>query len=257
MECGDIYSYRMYLQPQMQLDSGKLSGVEALIRGIGENGALIYPEAFLPAMERSGQITKLDYFMMEQVCSQLKKWHDGWRTPVPIPVSLNLSRQTLENPDALRRMLDLCRKLSVCPAEIVVEITERGQPGTEKELVKTAKMWKRAGFTLSLDDYGTGLSNPQALLQIAFSELKIDQSLIAGINRTRKADVIVKAIVAMCSEIGGIRCVAEGIQEEAQIRFLREVGCGYGQGFYFYKPMPVKEFESLFLPQTVWQLISK
>lgn len=253
MEYGDIYGYRIYLQPQIQLDNGRLSGVEALIRGIGENGTLINPEAFLPAMERKGQIMKLDYFMMAQVCGLLKRWHNS-RSSI-VPVSINLSRQTIGNSDALGSMLDLCQKASVRPDEIVVEITERGE--ADMDIAEAASQWKKAGFALSLDDYGAGLSNTRTLLLIPFDELKIDQSLTVHINRDRKTDVIVKAVVEMCKEIGGIRCIAEGIERESQVRFLRELGCGYGQGFYFYRPMPVYKFEALFLPRNVRQPTSK
>lgn len=245
MEERDTYGYQIYLQPQIELDRGKLSGAEVLIRGVEENGMLILPNKFIPQMERRRKSSQIDFIVMSQVCDLLKKWKASGM--VKIPLSVNLSRHTLSDLNALESMVELCRQAQVSQTEIVVEITERSTEKIEKNLMTYAKKWMDAGFSLSLDDYGNGFANMKTLSQIEFSELKIDQSLIAQLNHSKKAEILVKSVVEMCKNIGGIRCIAEGIELESQVRFLREIGCKYGQGYYFYKPMIVEEFENIFL----------
>lgn len=241
----DTYGYQIYLQPQIELDCGKLSGAEVLLRGVEENGELILPNKFIPKMERKRKSSEIDFFVMSQVCDLLKKWKACGT--VNIPLSVNLSRYTLSDLNALENMVDLCRQTQVSQTKIVVEITERSTEKIEKSLMTYAKKWMDAGFRLSLDDYGNGFSNMKTLSEIEFSELKIDQSLIAQLNQSKKAEILVKTVVEMCKDIGNIRCIAEGIEQESQVRFLREIGCKYGQGYYFYKPMTVDEFENIFL----------
>lgn len=245
MEERNTCEYQIYLQPQIELDSGKLSGAEVLVRGVEENGELILPNKFIPKMERRRKSSKIDFIVMNHVCDLLKRWRECGM--VKIPLSVNLSRYTLSDLNALEKMIDLCRQTQVNQTEIVVEITERSTEKLEKSLMTYAKKWMDAGFRLSLDDYGNGFSNMKTLSEIEFSELKIDQSLIAQLNQSKKAEILVKTVVEMCKKIGNIRCIAEGIELESQVRFLREIGCKYGQGYYFYKPMTVDQFENIFL----------
>lgn len=243
IRCG----YQIYLQPQIRLDSGKIIGAEALIRAVEIGGKIILPQDFIPKVEINEYISKIDFFVMEGVCRLLKKWQNI--VGPDFHLSVNFSRATLNNTDAVRRIDALRCQYQLDPRNIMLEITERSTLNREAErrLPAYLNRLKKMGFPLSLDDYGTGLSNMKALSEIEFSELKIDKSLIDDIIKNRKSRIVVQTIVDMCCQIGNIRCIAEGIETEAQVRILRELGCNYGQGFYYYRPMPVKEFENRFL----------
>lgn len=242
----EIYGYDIKLQPQIRLDSGGLIGAEVLIRGIGWDGAIISPELFISEMEQKSQIAEIDLLVMEQVCELVKEWKlkSGFR----VQLSVNVSRETLSNSMNTDQIISLCQQSGVEPADIMLEITERcTEEKAGMKIIEHAEILHKAGFSLSLDDYGSGFSNLRALSEIEFSELKIDKSLISDLPKNRKSRIVIRSIIEMCREIGNVRCIAEGIETESQARMLRELGCEYGQGYYFYKPMSIKEFEDYFM----------
>ncbi len=237
--------YQIYLQPQIRLDSGKVIGAEALVRATEVGGKIIVPRDFVTKTEMKEYIFKLDFFIMESVCRILNKWQSA----VPnFHLSVNLSRATLNNPEAVRRMETLCCQYQLNPGSIVLGVAERSI--AIKELDRRVPTYvdriKKIGFPLSLDDYGSGFSNMKILSEIGFSELKIGKGLIDDITYNKKSGIIVQTTIDMCCQMGNIRCIADGIETEAQVRLLRELGCNYGQGSYFYRPMSVSDFEKCF-----------
>lgn len=243
---AEICGYDIKLQPQIQLNSGELVGAEVLIRGEGMDGSVIYPELFVSEMEQRNQIAEIDLWVMEHTCRLLKTWKEKGKSKPRI--SVNLSRDTLNSAVNMAQMISLCRESGVDPESIILEITERcTEEKAGSRIIEHAESLHRAGFSLSLDDYGSGFSNLRALSEIEFSELKIDKSLICDLTKNRRSRIVVGTIINMCREMGDVRCIAEGIESESQVHLLRELGCEYGQGYYFYKPMSVNEFENYFM----------
>ncbi|MEF9839344.1 MAG: EAL domain-containing protein [Lachnospiraceae bacterium] len=242
----EIYKYGIYLQPQVHLDSGKIIGAEALVRRLGDGGQFILPDKFIPEMEFKEEIEKVDLLVMKKVCSLLKRWNSTGISELPF--SVNLSRSTLSNPQMVNQLIELYNQSNLSLGSVILEITERStdEKDVKINLTEYAERLCSAGFELSLDDYGSGFSNLKILSEIEFSELKIDKSLIDNLTKNHKARVLVESTVEMCKTIGNIRCIAQGVETESQVRCLRELGCEYGQGFYYYKPMSVGSFEKMF-----------
>lgn len=230
----------VYLQPKVEIKTGRIIGAEALVRKIQKNGSLIMPDSFIPIYESENVISHVDLFVLEEACRIIRKWEQ--ETSSSFIISVNLSRVTLMEKDIVNKILKVCCKYDVEPSKICIEITESSSKIQLEELSRLAGEIIEAGFKISLDDYGTKYSNLAILSAIDFNEIKLDKSLIDGLETNEKSQVLVRYVIQMCRTLNQMIPIAEGIETQGQIEILKDLGCNFGQGYYFSKPVSVKDF---------------
>lgn len=230
--------FQVYLQPKVRIKDGRTGGAEALIRWERPGQGMIYPSEFIPAFERSGVICQLDLYVFERICVFLREWIDGGKEA--FPVSVNLSRHHLRKEGFLKPFMEVQERYQVPASLIELELTESVfmDIGEMKEAIR---QMHKAGFLCSMDDFGTGYSSLGLLTAFDIDVIKLDRSFF--VNRNRRQKEVIEAVVSLAGRLG-IETVAEGIEEEAQVEFLREIGCSLVQGYVYSKPLPIPEFVS-------------
>lgn len=228
-------------QPKVSLKGYIITGAEALCRWL-RNDRMISPGTFIPILEQSNDICKLDFYMLEKVCQDLRKWIDSGINPVRI--SVNFSRLHLKNSELVNQIIELVDKYDIPHELIELELTETVTQIEFKELQKTIGSLRKNGFATSVDDFGTGYSSLNLIKEIPWSVLKLDKSLLpaCGAENIWQDRVLFKYIVAMAKEMG-LECVAEGVETMEQLQLLAENNCEMAQGFFFDKPMNSSSFE--------------
>lgn len=231
--------FRMYLQPQTDLNTGMICGAEALIRKFDSEGRMIPPMQFVPQYEVLGLQVFLDRFALETIIRML--------ADIPVEkrrggISVNVSRTMAEMPGFVRDVELLLRKYHLEPHYLTIEITEAvAKMGVE--LLRTVVQDLRSlGVKVALDDFGTEYANLSVLIHIDFDEIKLDKGLIDKVCTDNKAQSVVKNVIHMCKEFGDIRIVAEGVETPEQRGMIQNLNCSHGQGYLFYKPMPMQEY---------------
>ena len=231
----------VHLQPKLDLRSGKVGGAEALVRWQDPSKGLVPPNDFIPLFERNGFVVDLDLHVFEQVCGLQRAWADaGMR---PIPVSVNLSRMHLRDPRFLDRFEAIRIAHGVPAALIEFELTETLVFEDPQMLSGVIDRIHQAGYTCSMDDFGSGYSSLNVLKNLEVDVLKLDRVFFdaSEAGDARATDII--AVVIELAKRLGMKTVAEGVETEAQRRFLAEEGCDMIQGFLFSRPVPPDEFE--------------
>lgn len=236
-------NYVVLLQPKVDLRRQMIRGAEALIRHREPDGSLRTPVEFISLLEGEGTIRYIDFFVLETVCQMLSRWQQQGRALCPI--SVNFSRITLMERRAVEQMVCICRDYEVSTQWITIEITESIGQMDLKDLAELMGEIKGAGFTVSLDDFGTQYSNLAILSAIDFDELKFDKSLVDNIVTNQKSESIMRYAVALGKSFEQTVSVAEGIESPEQLRFLQEMECDYGQGYLFSRPIGIEAFEQL------------
>ncbi len=234
--------FLVYYQPKVALGSGRLAGAEALCRWL-HDGVLIQPGQFIPVLERSSDICRLDFYMLEHVCRDLRRWLDEGREPVR--VSVNLSRKHMMDSDLLGTIIRIIDSCGIPHEYIEIELTETTTDVEFLNLKRVVSGLQAAGIYTSVDDFGIGYSSLKLIKEIPWNVLKVDKSFVPAEEDDdyRIRSVMFRHVVAMAQELG-LECIAEGVETKAQVDILKENGCALAQGFYFDKPLPVKEFEN-------------
>ncbi len=227
----------MFLQPKHSIKTGKIIGAEALARWQHPVKGMISPGDFIPVFEENGFILKLDMFIWEEACVRIRSWIDNGIPPVPI--SVNVSREYLQTYDVVEGIGGLLKKYDVPISLLELEITE-SVDGTGVEDV--VKKMKDAGFTMLMDDFGSGYSSLNMLKTTQFDVLKIDRSFLSEFMESARGRKIIEHTISMSQDIG-LDIIAEGVETVEQAKFLSECGCDSAQGFFYSKPIPVAEFD--------------
>ncbi len=241
----DNEEFMIYLQPQVYLKDGSLHGAEALIRRFDKtNQKMVFPDQFIPMYEQASVIRHVDLFVVDTVCKLLAKWSEEEKA---VPISVNLSRVTLQEFGIVETIVKICDKHQVDHSLVVIEVTER--VGLIENDVPSALVtdFIDHGFTISLDDFGCAYSNIVTLAQIQVDEVKLDKSLVDNLTTNRKNHILVKNVLSMCDELEGMSTLAEGIEDETQSNLLHELGCHLGQGYFYSRPIPVEDFEKEYI----------
>ncbi len=233
--------YIVYLQPQVDLSTGTVRSAEALVRRLGAKNVLQPPISFIPFYEKEGIISKIDIFVLEEVCKFLKACELSGNTQIK-SVAVNCSRMTISKNGIVDKFKEVCDKYGVETSKIVIEITETISGFNENALPQVIESFSNAGFLVSLDDFGCGYSNLTSLVVSDYDELKIDMLLINDIIENQKSRSLTELAIAFCSKFDYIISVAEGVETKEQYELLKELGCNKVQGYYFDKPMPIKDF---------------
>ena len=238
-EAMDKKYIQIYLQPVIRTISGTLCSAEALSRWIDPVYGLLSPADFIPALEESRQIQKLDLYVLEEICRTYRSRVDKG-LPV-IPISFNLSRIDFYSGSIFEEVDAIVRKYQVPHCMIHVEITESVFVKDGVSISTQIDKFRDAGFEMWMDDFGSGYSSLNVLKDYHFDEIKIDMAFLSSF--TQKAKDIIKSTVRMAKDIG-IHTLVEGVETEEQMRFIRSIGCEKIQGWYYGRPMPLSELES-------------
>lgn len=236
-------AYEVFLQPKVELKTQKIYGAEALVRRRENDGSLTSPAKFISLLESEGAIRYIDFFVLETVCQTLQKWKEEG-TPL-LQMAVNFSRITLMEDTIVENMLKICHKYDIDPSWITIEVTESiGRLDMDVLRVLIIEIVK-AGFSISLDDFGSQYSNLAILSSIDFDELKFDRSLVKNIEGNEKSSVIINHAISMGRMLNKTASVAEGIETKKQLEILEDMDCDYGQGYYFSKPVSIEDFHDM------------
>ena len=244
----DNHEFKLYLQPKVNLSTGRTSGAEALVRWIAEEGRIIYPGQFIPVFEANGFCVNLDMYMLEEVCRQIRKWIDDGLTPVP--VSVNQSKLLFYEADYIANLKSLLDKYQI-PAELIsLEILEGLASENVNELNKRIGRLREIGFKISLDDFGSGYSSMNTLASLEIDELKFDRGFLLGLKDSgeeyERQIIIMNEIVELTKKLK-ISTVVEGVETKENEELVRALGCEYGQGYYYSMPMSASEFSEKYV----------
>lgn len=238
--------FRMFLQPKMDMRTGELAGAEALVRWIPKDGTIIYPNQFIPLFESNGFCSSLDMYMVENVCRKIREWIDAGITPVP--VSVNQSKLLFYEEDYVENLCSILERYKVPGELITLEILEGLAAGNIDELNKKIDQLKVKGFRISMDDFGSGYSSFNTLGKLHIDELKMDRVFLSAI--TGKEDERQKIIMAQVVDLAKklrISTVAEGVETKENEALIRALGCSYGQGYYYSRPVDEEEFDRKYM----------
>lgn len=242
-EALEKHQFTFFAQPKCRLEDGRIVGAEALVRWIHPEKGVISPGVFVPVLEKNGFISGLDRYIWEQVCKQLSKWKKEGIDPVPF--SINISRIDILSMNVVEYLLELVRKYDIKKRYLKIEITESAYAENANKVLETIEELRREGFTLLMDDFGSGYSSLNMLRNAIVDIIKIDMKFLDIDNDNQKKGLgILRSVINMTNELE-LPIIVEGVETEAQVRFLRDLGVRYGQGYYYYKPMPIEEFGDL------------
>ncbi len=231
--------FTFYVQPKCEITEGKIIEFEALTRWNHPQFGVISPGRFLPVLEECGLITRLDLYIWEEVCRVLGEWKKNSRRCLPI--SINVSIIDMKNIDVPETLQQLIRKYDLTPDLLPVEVTESAFAENVEEVRSVVERLHEMGFQILMDDFGSGYSSLNMLKDIYVDVLKTDMKFmdLEGENHS-KGENIVESVIRMAHMLN-LRIVAEGVEKQSQVDFLKLLECNYVQGFYFYKPMPVEQ----------------
>ncbi|MEG1476734.1 MAG: EAL domain-containing protein, partial [Oscillospiraceae bacterium] len=234
--------FEVYLQPQYNIHTNLPCGAEALVRWLHPQKGMLSPSEFIPVFERNGFITRLDYFVWERTCQYLHAWKKQGIKPYPI--SVNVSRVNIYNPNIVETLLGLVYKYELEPELLNLELTESAYTDNPQAMKKVISLLQNHGFTIQMDDFGSGYSSLSVLKDIEIDVLKIDMLFLSKTDVPGRGENIIASVIRMAKWLN-IPVIAEGAETLEQVDFLRSVGCDYVQGFYFAHPMPLKDYEHL------------
>ncbi len=231
--------FLLHYQPQIDIGSGAIVGAEALVRWRGGDGALIAPGRFIPMAEESGLIVPIGEWVLNEACRQAKEWIDDGMPP--LVVAVNLSAQQFRRGDIVDTVRRALARSGVPPALLELELTESLLLQDTAGVMETLHSLKRLGVLLSIDDFGTGYSSLAYLKKLAVDKLKIDQSFVRDLSVDADDEAIVKAVIQLGHALQ-LHVVAEGVETESQLAFLRRHGCDQAQGYLITRPLPAADF---------------
>jgi EAL domain-containing protein (putative c-di-GMP-specific phosphodiesterase class I)/CheY-like chemotaxis protein len=235
------HEFFLAYQPQFNLKTGKITGVEALIRWQHPTRGLIPPSLFIPLAEQSGLINQLTEYVLERALSQIAAWREH-----DLTMSINVSPATVVDLDMPEKLDDMIKTRNVAPEKIIIELTETAVMENAGSYIDILTRLRMKNFNLSIDDFGTGYSSMQQLVRVPFNELKIDQSFIRHAVTDRECQTVTQMALSLAHGLN-MRVVAEGIEDQETYDWLKELGCEIGQGFLMSRPISPEEIEERFL----------
>lgn len=231
--------FLMFLQPKVSISSGKIIGAEALARWQHHSKGLISPKDFIPVFEKNGFILKLDRFIWESAARQIRSWIDS--SIPPVPISVNVSRTYLKGDNTVKELYNLVKKYDIPIGLLQIEITESAE---SEDVEHSVELFKENGFTMLMDDFGSGYSSLNMLQKTKFDVLKIDRYFLNEFMVSERGRKILGHTISMSKDIG-LDIIAEGVETRMQADFLSECGCDSAQGFLYSKPVDADSFNAM------------
>lgn len=234
----------VYFQPKYNIQKGDkpvLSSAEALIRWNHRELGMISPGDFIPLFESNGLVQKLDYYVWCGAAEAIKGWRDKYG--VTVPVSVNVSRVDVYDPELENKLLDILAKNGLEPKDMMLEITESAYSDDSTGLAETVRSLQEKGFKIEMDDFGSGYSALNTITTLPFDILKMDMKFVRNMNKDEKSLKLVELVMEI-ARFMNVPVVAEGVEDEDQLTKLKDMGCEVIQGFYFSKPVPEADFRA-------------
>lgn len=236
--------FTLYYQPQLDLRTNRIVGVEALIRWFHPEKGFISPGEFIPVAEESGLIVPIGEWVFKEACRQVKRWEQAGIDD--IVMSVNIATQHFLQRDFLPSICQMSQELCVEQEKINLEITEGSLLKNTENTIGMLKELRKCGFKISIDDFGTGYSSLGYLKSFPITTLKIDQSFIRNLPTNKEDQAIVATIINLAKNLQ-LEVVAEGVETEEAVQILKNDGCDIIQGYYFSKPLPAEEVEKIII----------
>jgi EAL domain-containing protein (putative c-di-GMP-specific phosphodiesterase class I) len=238
----DRDEFVLHYQPKVSLATGQISGLEALLRWQPVGRTLVAPGDFVPLLEDTGLIVPIGEWVLANVCAQIRVWQaDGLAPP---PIAVNLSARQFRQSDLVASIAAIVGASGIDPTFLELELTESSLMSNSEAAVQALRQIKALGVRLSVDDFGTGYSSLAYLKRFPIDALKIDREFIRDVGTDADDGTIALAIINLAGSLG-LKVIAEGVETEAQLDFLRAHGCDEMQGYYFSRPLPVDEIGRL------------
>jgi EAL domain-containing protein (putative c-di-GMP-specific phosphodiesterase class I) len=234
--------FLLHYQPQIDLVSGAMTGAEALIRWRDPERGIIYPQTFVSIAEDCGLIVPIGRSVLREACRQVRAWQDAGLPAVPVAV--NISAVEFRDKNFLAGVAQILKETGIAPRYLEMELTESVLMQDSESSLSLLAALKAMGVQLAIDDFGTGYSSLSYLKRFPIDILKIDQSFVRDVASEPNDAAIVNAVIGIGKNLKQ-RVIAEGVETEAQLAFLRTWQCETGQGFLFSHPLPVEAFENL------------
>lgn len=232
-----------FAQPQCDISTGKIVGAESLVRWKHSTKGMIPPGVFIPVLEKNGFIADLDRHVWKKVCEWLRSWMDrGYR---PVPVSINVSRIDIFSMDVPAYLTELLHIYHLPAKLLKVEITESAYAESNDTIIKSVKQLQDAGFLVMMDDFGSGYSSLNMLKNVAVDVIKLDMRFLDINDQEEEKGIGILESVVNMARMMGLPIIVEGVETHKQENFLRNMGCRYTQGYYYYRPLPIDQFEEL------------
>jgi EAL domain-containing protein (putative c-di-GMP-specific phosphodiesterase class I) len=223
-------------QPEIELRSGRIVGLEALVRWQHPRRGMVPPDQFIPLAEETGSIVSIGDWVLREACRQVKVWQERWPETPPLTIAVNLSARQLQHLGILDEVQAGLAAADLDPHSLVLEITETAIMAQPDAAITILTKLRRHGVRLALDDFGTGYSSLSYLQRLPVDILKIDRSFVSGVAGGTEDSALARAIVTLGQTLG-LEVVAEGVETAEQLAALRELGCQLGQGYYFARPL--------------------
>ena len=239
-------SFELHYQPIVDLTDARVVGFEGLIRWDHHARGMVSPAMFIPISEETGLIVPIGRWVLREACRQLRAWVDEHPGADELLLSVNVSGREFDQPDLADRILATIDEVGLAPGQLKLEITETAIIRSPENAVAVLTRLKDAGIKLALDDFGTGYSSLSYLHRLPFDTIKIDRSFINEIGGDGQSPVIVRTILNLAESLG-MEVIAEGIETADQWRVLRELGCQFGQGWHFGRPVPASKAKQLLI----------
>jgi diguanylate cyclase (GGDEF)-like protein len=241
----------MSYQPIVELSDGRLFGMEALLRWNHSELGQIPPNKFIPLAEESGLIIPMTNWILEETCKQIARWQKLDPAYERLVVSVNISGKHLSNNDLIDDVENALIESKIDPRSLKLEITESAAMENADHTIRILNQLKEVGVRLSIDDFGTGYSSLSYLHRLPFDSLKIDRSFVSAVDEKGEGSEILRTIVSLAMSLKK-KVIAEGIETEAQLELLEELGCQYGQGYLMAKPLTVEKMEAALREHRTW-----
>ena len=237
----DDHQFTLVFQPIIDMELGRITKVEALLRWEHPVQGTVSPDQFIPALEDSGRIVEVGRWVMDEACRQAAGW---WARGHAIGISVNASARELEDPQFVDDVLRSLHRHCLPPEALIVEITENGLLRATETAIRNVALLKQHDVRVAIDDFGTGYSSLAHLLQFDVDVLKIDRSFVTAMMISTDAMAVVRAVVQLGNTLG-LEVIAEGIEDSEQLTLLRAEGCRSGQGHLFSRPVPASVIADL------------
>jgi len=237
----------LHYQPQINLVTGQITGVEALLRWKDPELGQVPPDVFIPIAEEYGLIVAISEWVINEACRQAQHWAKAFS--LPITMSINISAVHFNNQNLETMIASALKDTGLNPRHLELELTETSILQDLNQAIETLEAFKSMGLKLALDDFGTGYSSLSYLMKLPFDRLKIDQSFIRNLKTETKGTAIVSAIISMSHSLG-MSVIAEGVEQEEHMQTLLQMRCDHVQGYYISRPITADKFEEFILHRT-------
>ncbi len=244
--------FELYYQPIISLDDASLTGFEALVRWNHPQRGLVPPYEFIPISESTGLIIPMTVQILHSACKQIVQWQERFPSGNPLSMAVNLSGKHFGHPALVEQIKTVISETGIDPANLKLELTESAVMDNAETAILMLKQIKETGVQISIDDFGTGYSSLSYLHRFPIDLLKVDRSFVGAMEENTENGEIVRTVIALAKALN-LKVVAEGIESIHQFHQLRILGCEYGQGYLFSKPLQVADIERMLSEKPRWQ----